>query len=378
MPDSSQATATTASEAGRRWHAVTWLLWALSGATAVQLAPNPLYVVVVIAIAWVTVEAHGLRGPFARAFPLLVGLAIAFGVLRVVLTAATAHGGSDVLFTTPAFTLPELLGGFTVGGDIQTNVVVYAAAESLVIVGIVAVFAAFNAVASHYELVQAAPRAFHELGLVIVVALAFVPSIITAAHDVGEADRARTGGRVVRRGRLLRRLVPVLECGLERAVSLSESLDARGFGHQPPARRERTAAWCGALALLALAASFVALVARADTTALALGIVGAVGVAAAAVLVSRASTRTRYRRRRLARADWLVVVASCVAPVTLAVSSLSSDETLQWPADPLAVPTANIVPLLALLALLAPCARRSVPTVARAGRELRSAAAGAA
>ena len=377
MPDSSQ-TPTARTSDSRPWHALTWLLWALAGATAVQLAPNPLYVLVVIAIAWVIVEAHGLGGPFARAFPLLVGIAMLFGVLRVVLTAATAHGGNDVLFTTPSFTLPELLGGFTVGGDIQTEIVVYAAAESLVIVGIVAVFAAFNAVASHYELVQAAPRAFHELGLVIVVALAFVPSIITAAHDVGEADRARTGGRIVRRGRLLRRLVPVLEGGLERAVSLSESLDARGFGHRPPARRERIAGWFGAGALLALAAAFVALVARAGTTALVLGIVGAIAVGTATLLVSGASTRTRYRRRRMAAADWAVVAASCAAPVILAVSSLSGDDTLRWPADPLAFPTANVLPLLALLALLAPCARRSVPVTARSRIRLRATPAEAA
>ncbi|MBM3670962.1 MAG: hypothetical protein FJW86_02065 [Actinobacteria bacterium] len=377
MSDSSQ-TSPAITPTDRPWHALTWLLWALAGATAVQLAPNPLYVLVVIAIAWVVVEAHGLGGPFARAFPLLVGVAILFGVLRVILTAATAHGGNDVLFTTPSFTLPELLGGFTVGGDIQTEIVTYATAESLVIVGIVAVFAAFNAVASHYELVQAAPRAFHELGLVIVVALAFVPSIITAAHDVGEADRARTGGRRVGRGRLLRRLVPVLESGLERAVSLSESLDARGFGHRPPARRERLAGWCGAGALLALAAAFVALVARAGTTALVLGIIGAIAVAAATILVSGASTRTRYRRRRMTAADWTTVAAACVAPVALAVASLSGDETLQWPVDPLAFPSANVLPLVALLALLAPCARRSLPVAVHSPVTIRTRAAEAA
>lgn len=362
MPEPSQA-----SSSDRPWHALTWLLWALAGATAVQLAPNPLYVLVVVAVAWVVVEAHGLGGPFARAFPVLVGLAVAFGVMRTVLTAATTHGGDDVLLTTPSFTLPEVLGGFTVGGTIETAVVVHAAAESLVIVGIIAVFAAFNAVASHYELVQAAPRAFHELGLVVVIALAFVPSIITAVHDVGEADRARTGGRVVRRGRLLRRLVPVLESGLERAVTLAESLDSRGFAHRPPVTRERAAGWCGALALLALAGAFVALVARAGTTALVLGVAGAAGVVTATVLVSGVSARARYRPRRMRVADWAVVAASLGAPALLGALSIAGSSSLTWPVDPLAFPTADVLPLLALLALLAPCARRpAVPARAAA------------
>jgi energy-coupling factor transporter transmembrane protein EcfT len=330
----------------------------VAGTTAIQIAPNPLYVFVVIAVAWVVVSAHGRQGPFARAFPWLIGAAAVFGVLRVVLTAATTHGGSDVLFTTPSFTLPEVLGGFAVGGTIETPVVVYAAAEGLVIVGIVAVFAAFNAVVSHYELVKTAPRAFHELGLVVVVALAFVPSIITAVHDVGEADRARTGGRVVRRGRLLRRLVPVLETGLERAITLSESLDSRGFAHRGPSARERSAGWFGALALLSLGGAFVALIASAGTIAALLGIAGVVGLAVAIMLVSGASNRVRYRTRRITRSDWICIAVVSAAPVLIGVISLVGDSSLRWPVDPLRWPAVHVLPVLALLALLAPCARQ--------------------
>ncbi len=363
MPEPSQALRPT----DRPWHAVTWLCWALAGTTAIQLAPNPLYVLVVIGVAWVVVSAHGRGGPFARAFPWLVAAATAFGILRVLLTAVTTHGGSDVLFTTPSFTLPEVLGGFTVGGTIETQAVVYAAAEGLVIVGIVAVFAAFNAVVSHYELVQTAPRAFHELGLVVVVALAFVPSIITSIHDVGEADRARTGGRIVRRGRLLRRMVPVLESGLERAITLSESLDSRGFAHRGPSARERGAGWCGALALLSLGAAFVALVASEGAIALVLAIVGAVGLGAAIVLVSGASTRVRYRRRRLTAADLACIAVVVAAPVLVGVVSLVGDATLKWPVDPLLWPTVHVLPVTALLALLAPCARQPVAVTTTAG-----------
>jgi energy-coupling factor transporter transmembrane protein EcfT len=267
-----------------------------------------------------------------------------------------------------------VLGGFTVGGTIETQAVVYAAAEGLVIVGIVAVFAAFNAVVSHYELVQTAPRAFHELGLVVVVALAFVPSIITSIHDVGEADRARTGGRIVRRGRLLRRMVPVLESGLERAITLSESLDSRGFAHRGPSARERGAGWCGALALLSLGAAFVALVASEGAIALILAIVGASGLGAAIVLVSGASNRVRYRRRRLTAADFACIAAVVAAPVLVGVVSLAGDESLKWPVDPLLWPTVHVLPIAALLGLLAPCARQPAAVSATAAPRIRATA----
>ncbi|MGH9027231.1 MAG: hypothetical protein ACRDWD_14115, partial [Acidimicrobiia bacterium] len=110
------------------WHAVTWLVWALAAAASVQLAPSPVYVALVIAVAAVVVQAHAVDGPLGRVFLVLVGVAVFFAALRVLLTALTTHGGSDVLLTLPEFTLPRLLGGFTVGGTIETSVVAVAAA----------------------------------------------------------------------------------------------------------------------------------------------------------------------------------------------------------------------------------------------------------
>ena len=118
MTTSAQTGRSTGTPSDRPWHAVTWLVWALAGAAAVQLASSPVYVLLVIAISGLVVSAYGLEGSFARAFPTLRrASAVAFAVLRVVLTALTTHGGPDVIFTTPGFTLPDLLGGFTVGGS---------------------------------------------------------------------------------------------------------------------------------------------------------------------------------------------------------------------------------------------------------------------
>ncbi len=214
-----------------------WLVWALAAATCVQLAPSPVYVALVIGIASVAVSIHARPGPYARAFPLLLAVGAFFAVVRMVLTVVTTHGVGDVLFTTPHFGLPQLLGGFTVGGTVELQVMLQSLAEGFAIVGVMGVFGAFNSVVSHSELVESTPRAFFELGLVIVVGLAFVPSTLAAIHDVREADRARTGGRVVRRGRLLRQVVPVLELGLERAVTLAESMDSRGFAARARAPR---------------------------------------------------------------------------------------------------------------------------------------------
>ncbi|MGH7292752.1 MAG: hypothetical protein ACREJT_16145, partial [Myxococcota bacterium] len=152
----------------------------------------------------------------------------------------------------------------------------------------------------------------------------------------------------------------VLESGLERAITLSESLDSRGFAHGGPSAREQGAGWCGALALLSLGAAFVALVASEGAVALVLAIVGAIGLGAAIVLVSGASVRVRYRRRRLTAADLACIAVVVGAPVLVGVVSLVGDATLKWPVDPLLWPSVHVLPVVALLTLLAPCARQPV------------------
>ncbi len=335
-----------------------WLFWALAAAATVQLAPNPLYVALVIAISALVVEAHAVDGPLAGAFPVVVLAGVAFATIRLVLTVATTHGSGGVLFRVPALTLPTLLGGFTVGGTVEGDVVARAAAEGWALVGILAAFAAFNAVVSHYELVQAAPRAFYEVGLAVTVALAFVPSTVAAVGAVREADRARTGGRVVRRGRLLRQIVPILESGLERATALAESMDSRGFGHQSAGGAELSAGWLTLGALLSLGGAFLALVARADRIAMLLGLVGVASLFIAILVVSRGNRRVRYRKRRLSTGDWGLIGFVLIAPATFAVLGARNDTTLLWPTTRLALPGINLIAVLALCALALP-ARRS-------------------
>lgn len=322
-----------------------------------QLAPNPLYVTVVVAISFLVVEVHGGRSPLARAFPVLVALSLGFVAVKIVINALTVHAGEAALFTLPAFAVPTWLGGYTVGGAVETAVVLRAAAEGFVVVGVVAAFAAFNAVVSHYELVQMAPRAFHEPGLVVVVALAFVPSVVGAALAVREADRARTGGVVVRRGRLVRLAVPVLERGMEKALALAESMDARGFGRAVAGRAERVSAWCGVAALGSLTGAFLALVGQARQLGLALGGLAAAFLVAAVAVASRASTRTRYRPRRPRTADWLVIGACVAAPALMAYLRAATGAQLVWdPSPPLHAPGFTPLAGLALALLLAPVA----------------------
>ncbi len=339
-----------------------WLVWAVAAAGSVQLAPSPVYVAFVIGIAWLIVEVQAPDGPYRRAFPALLAVGVVFALIRVVLSALTAHNGVDVLVTLPNVTMPRLLGGFTVGGSVEAPVVLQSLSQGFAIVGTMAVFGAFNAIASHYELVQSSPRAFHELGVVTTVALAFVPSTIESIGAVREADRARAGNRSVKRGRLLRLIVPVLERGLERAVALSESMDARGFGYGGSTGSDQAAGWCGLGALLALAGAFVALVGRARPAAIGLGLLGIALLVIAAMLASgHTRDRRRYRHRRMRAPDWLMVAIALCSPLLLGVMGLRGEGSLVWSTSPLHWPTFEPLVALAFVPLLVPLVRIPSP-----------------
>ena len=368
MPQGGSTTVTSGGTA-TSWPAVVWLAWAISAGASVQLAPSPVYVALVIAVAALVVSVHGLDTPFARTFPTLLTVGVTFALVRMVLTVATTHGGSGAtILTTPEFSVPDALGGFTVGGSVELEILLQSAAEGFAVVGVMAVFGAFNAVVSHYELVQSAPRAFYELGVVMIVALAFVPSTVGAISSVREADRARTGGRVVRRGRLVRLVVPILETGLERAVRLAELMDSRGFGRGRATASERLSGWFGFASLLALGGAFVALVGHARFAAVLLGVLGAIGLAVAVLVASKQTTRARYRPRRLTGPDRALIAAALAAPAFLALLTVLGDESLSWGASPLRWPAFHLLPALAIGLLLAPLMRR--PASMRAPRSV--------
>ena len=339
-----------------RLHAATWAIWAVAAAVSIELAPSPVYVALIIGVAALVVSVHKIDTPLARAFPILVTVAVIFGLLRVLLTGLTTHGGTPVLFSIPTLTVPRLLGGFTVGGPVSLPVILQSAAESFAIVGIMAAFGAFNAVVSHHELVKVIPRAFYEIGLIVTVAIAFVPATIAAVQRVIEADRARVGGgrRSPRRGQLLRRTVPLIESGAEQAIALAESMDSRGFGRDPITTGDRVAAVGGLVTLLALGAAFVALVASATGVAAICAVVGVVTLLGSFVAASRSAPRPRYRPRRPTRRDRVVAALALVAPIGLGARIAMGDHALTWSASPLHAPPVSWLAVVAVAALAVP------------------------
>ena len=328
----------------------------VAAAVSVQATTNPIYATIVLLIAALVVEVHGQQTLYAKAFPIMVALATIFGAVRVALTVVTTHAtGSTVLFTWPfKFDTPEVLGGFTIFGTFEQEPLVRSAFEAYAVVAFIAVFAAWNTVVSHHEVMRAVPRAFHEPALVVAIAIAFVPSTIVILQSVRLADRARCGGVPVRQGRLRRYVIPVVEGGLERAIALAESMESRGLGHARASAAETRSALLSLAAMASLGGAVVALISRARLAAGALGVVGVALFVGATVSASRANPRTRYRPQPVTTVDRCIIAATTLAVGTMITMSLRNETSLSWSPQPFAWPGIHIVAIVALLGLTAP------------------------
>ncbi|HXF72775.1 MAG TPA: energy-coupling factor transporter transmembrane component T, partial [Actinomycetota bacterium] len=114
-------------------------------------------------------------------------------------------------------------------GPVSRGTLAAAAVEGARLAVVLLVVGAFNAASDPGALLRLAPGRWHELALAVSLALSIAPRTAEAAGRVREAQRLR--GLPVGGWRALPALaLPVLETGMEEALTLAESMDARGHG----------------------------------------------------------------------------------------------------------------------------------------------------
>jgi energy-coupling factor transport system permease protein len=214
-------------------HPGAWILWSLGAALVTMMTTNPFYLLPILASAWAVHAAHRNSGPHARSFRIF----LMFGVITI----ATR---TLLVFLFPA--------------SVSAEVVANAFLEGLRLAVLLTVFGAFNSVADPFGVLRLAPRRFHEPALAAALALSIAPRTIASVTRVREAQRMR-GIHVGGLRALPALAVPVLETGIEEAVILAESMDARGHGRGRRSRY-RPVAWDRASVITATAGPAAAVI----------------------------------------------------------------------------------------------------------------------
>jgi energy-coupling factor transport system permease protein len=292
------------------FHIGALLVWLVAAALPAFTLRNPLYLALVLCSAWLVLGTAGRSSTVGTSWASLIRIGLFLILLTIPFNALANHSGQVVLFRLP-------LGWPVVGGAVTLEAVVAGAVNGLGLFTILVVFAAFNAAADQYELLRAMPAFLFQAGVVVTIAITFVPVLMQSAQEIREAQRIR-GHRFRGVRALLPLILPLLATSLERAIQLAETMEARGFGAsvRPAPRRQAVLVLLGTLAaLLALLVGLFLLAYRPAGGAWgrALALFGGLGLLAVFWLQGRRVQRTRYRRSRWQWRDTVVTATSLVA-----------------------------------------------------------------
>jgi energy-coupling factor transport system permease protein len=307
-------------------HPIAWVAWTVSGAVAATMTRNPLYLAILLGIVGIqyTLASRQPHLGAARGWRALLRLAMFLALLIIPFNALSVHAGTHTLFRLPS-TWP------LIGGNITLEAVVWGATTALGLLALMVLFATFNLSVDQAQILRLTPAFIYEAGLIVSIALTFVPQMLISAREIREAQLIR-GHRMRRARDMLPLLVALLTTGLERSFQLAESMEARGYGNVCPLPQARDVLY-KSLTLVALAGllgSFFAL--TYFTAGWAIGGL----IASAAMLIGvfwaqgQRVARSRYRREHWAWRDGVVIGAALLVVGALAAVRIGNAPALRY------------------------------------------------
>ncbi|MBN1135470.1 MAG: energy-coupling factor transporter transmembrane protein EcfT [Anaerolineae bacterium] len=345
------------------FHTLTSVLWLVAAAVPAFTLHNPLYLVLIVGASWIVYLGLGRASPTGRSWGTFVKIGVLFVAVAVAFNALSSHFGTLVLFRLPE-TWP------IVGGPITLEAAIAGAVNGLGLLTILAVFATFNAVVDHYQLLRATPAFALQVGTVVSIAITFVPQMVLSAAEIRQAQRIR-GHRFRGIRDLLPLVMPLLATSLERAIQLAETMEARGFatvlnpGSKESARLRIIVTQMGLLAtLLGLLTGLFLLTFAPGGSAWGWGLLILSGGGMGMVLwwQGRQVRRTRYRRTHWQGHDTAVAIACAIVLATVIAGKLAAPQTLAYSPYPpnSLLPPFNPYVGAAVLLLALPAATRQV------------------
>lgn len=284
---------------------------AILGALSVGLINHTLYTLTAILLAVIAVRSYSYSTQALKNFAIIAAATAVFMLVRVLLQNVFGYPmGSSVLFELPSVQLPSWLSGVRVGGEVTVESVLFAINDGARIAGITLLFAMAAAITSPTRVLRALPLSLHSAGMLLVIAVTFLPHLLADISRLRHASRWRgqksTGVRT-----LVSQVISVAESALDRSVTLAASLTVRGYSHSGTPQKYRSMMLLGALGMVIFASGIMMFGVR---TISVIGML--VSVALLWLSVSEANDsviRTRYRREQWNPADIGLAITPLIA-----------------------------------------------------------------
>lgn len=327
-----------------------WLAWGASASFPLLIGRNPFPLAVTIAAVATVRAVNQGRNPEAPGWSLVIRLGLIVAAVSVIFNVLTVRAGDRVITTLPGWTR-------WLSGDLTWNAVIYGLLSATAILGLIMTWATVAALVDWAGLTRILPDRLLGFAVGGSIALNLIPQTVSSVAEITEAAAAR--GFAVKGPRSFGIIVsPVVSGSMDRALRLSEVLEARGFGSRTAGATRRPvlhqAGWNALLAGLCLA-----------TYALAVGATAFAGLGLAATLSgliillrgprSDEGKRTKYRTETRSKADWTVIGGSVVALIVCVVArDVDSASVAYEPYPTISMPVANEWLLFGLFGLFLP------------------------
>ena len=302
-------------------HPASWWLSALGLATTVAAINHGAFSVAAVAVATFIGLRHAYSIQARSNFKVVaLGLAVLV-VLRVLLQNILGYPmGSTVLFTLPTFEMPLWLSGLRLGGSITSESVLFAVSDGVRIAAIALAFVCAATVTSPTRVLRALPLAMHSAGMIVVIAVTFLPHLLADVSRVRNASRWR-GQNLSGLRNIMAQMINVAESALDRSVTLAAALTIRGYVQSPT--KHRWTLLLGSASAVGFGFGIALVGFRINLT---LGFVLSLVAMRFGIQRSESeSIRTRYRQSEWKRLDVLIAVIPVFAAAAYSFTSFYFD-----------------------------------------------------
>ena len=328
----------------------TWLIWGAAASLPLIIGRNPFPLAVTLAAVGAVRAVSAGQAAGGLGWSLVIRAGWVLAIVSVLFNVLTVRAGDLVIVTLPGWT-------HWIAGDLTWNAVIYGLLSALAILGLIVTWATVATVVDWAGLSRILPDRLLGFAVAGSIALNLVPQTVASIGEIREAAAAR--GFAVSGPKSLATIVsPVVSGSMDRALRLSEVLEARGFGARAPVsdgrNLSRQIGWNALLAGCCLAA--YALVVGAMIYA-GLGLFVMVTGIVLLIRGCRVSAvkRTRYRVDLRTRADWQVIAGSAASVVACVVARNTDASLFMYePYPSVEMPAASIWLLLGLFGLFVP------------------------
>lgn len=348
----------------RTVHPMAWWGWAIGLAISASLTTNPALLGLLAAVISIVVAAHHTNTVWGRSFKLYVWLGALVIVMRVIFHLLIGLKYGDItLFWLPTVALPTWAAGIQVGGTVYLEGLLNAVLLGLRLAVLILAVGAANALANPKRLLRAFPRALHEIGTAVVVAISVAPQLAESVQRVMRARQLR--GDAARGLKVLPKVaIPVLQDTLDRSLMLASAMESRGYGGHHGVARPRWVAVLTLGGLLLTAWGLFGLLNPGQATWWTGSGVLVAGVLASVIGLVGGGKSVRvstYRPDRWGPIDALIVGCAVVTAVAMMWTRASDPASLTQPLQPLGWPAVGLPVLLGILVAALPAAIPPAP-----------------